>query len=565
MNNKRKLRVENFERVSTDRQETERQNYDLADNVELFNLDVIGTVRMKISGPKVNTKKEWVAMIERQKQPDRDGINLSSLDRLFRPEDFAIIAEALQVFRDYKKVIVTTKEGLIEPWTDRGWQICMEAVLQAGKELAELKRRTKGGRRKAHAQNKPMNTCVPFGILYRDKYDRDEFGKCQYFYEDPELASNGETRRAVIVMIFDWRDRLKWRTYRIAAELNRLKILTAGKKRKDGTWQYEPGLWSQQTVGQFLQNRHYIGEHIEGGVKINVACPSFIDRDVFDRVQASFAIEAAPADKAGRDSKMGVLSKYLHCRCGQKLYYKPLRKCSTYHCHNYHHREHVAVCRAKRVRAELIEPLVFGLIWKHLTNAKLLLANARAYYSSLPSSKTVAKLEKQLKSINAEIDRTQRMVQKGAYDEEKGIAEILELKKEAREIESELRTAGSVIDLPEENIIAAACRLIAEGPMPGTKAKTAKEYFAEVRPVLEKLVDFRADYNDETGYVDIECKVPVPASVQRGQKCNRRVRTDSEGQHRQRGNGKAGAFAQNANGMCKGQEGISHVVLWRAN
>lgn len=507
----RRLRVDNFERVSTDRQETERQQYDLADNVEQFNLEVVETVRMKISGTKVNTRIDWQNMLERVKRPDRDGINLSALDRLFRPEDFAIIGEALQVFKDYKKVIVSTKEGLIEPWTPRGWEICMQAVLQAGKELAELKRRTAGGRRKAHANHKPVNTNPPYGILYRDRYSKDAEGKCQYFYEDPEPASNGAPRREIVQAVFQWRYVEHLKVYRIQKRLNGLGIKTGGKRKKDG-WQFKPGLWTRSTVIQLLQNRHYIGEHWEGGKRVDVACPQFIDREVFEAVQQSFLAEAGKSDKQGRPSSDALLGTFLACQKCQKnmRYRRPSSRHHVYRCEHRDSKLYQRNCTMKQVAARLIEPVVFLTIWRHLTQPELLLANARAYYETLPSKPAAAVLEAELADVETRIVRTQKMVRLGTYPEDQGNAEIKDDQKRIAEIKAELKTAG-VLELPEAQLVASACRRIAEGKMPST--------YDRQRPVLEKLIGLRVEYDGE--YVTITGKVPVPgAAAGRGQKCS---------------------------------------------
>lgn len=503
----RRLRTENFLRVSTDRQETERQTFDLADNEEQYNLEIVGTVRMKISGTKVNTQADWQNMLERMKRPDRDAINLSAMDRLFRPETFSIIGEALQVFIDYKKVIVSTKEGLIEPWTPRGWEICMQAVLQAGKELAELRRRTAGGRRKARAANLPMNTDPPYGIRYRDRYSRDADGKCQYFYEDPTPASNGQSRREIVQMIFHWRHVEHLKTYRIAKRLNGLGILTAGKRKKDGSWQYEPGLWGQSTVIVFLKNRHFIGEHWEGGKKIDVACPQFIDREVFEAVQASFLIEQGNSDKQGRPSEVALLGTFLVCdRCKHPMYFIHRKQRShVYRCRHTDQKFLKRLCFVKQVVARRIEPVVFAAIWRHLTDPELLLANARAYYDSLPSRPEAATLEAELADVIARVDRTARMVQKGTYDEDAGNREILADKKRIVEIKAELRSTG-VMDLPQAHVVASSCREIAEDAMP--------EHFDTQRPVLEKLLGLKVYYDGE--YATMTGAVPVLAA--RGRK-----------------------------------------------
>jgi len=139
----KKLNVIEMLRVSSDKQDVERQEYDVRENREQYGLNVLRQVRLKISGTLVMTSPEVQQMIRELSQPGVDGVSLSALDRLFRPKDFDI--KMFQFFFANQKVIVSTKDGIVEPWTDRGWEVCMTGALKAGAELREIKRRSKGG------------------------------------------------------------------------------------------------------------------------------------------------------------------------------------------------------------------------------------------------------------------------------------------------------------------------------------------------------------------------------------------------------------------------------------
>ena len=500
----RSLNVFEFKRVSTDRQDTERQEFDLSDNRARFAVQVVRSIAVKVSGTKVMSNEDVQQMMA--ELPKVDGVSVSSIDRLFRPDDFSFLL--LQEFHQHRKVIISTKEGFVEPWTPEGWATCMRAAMQAGSELFEIKRRTSGGRRTAHAHNTPMNTATPYGILYLDKYHRDARGKSQYFIEDMEPASNGQSKREVVVMIFQWRY-AGMKTYQIVRKLNDMGILSAGGRiLKNGKRQFEPGLWSRATVIQLLKNKHYIGEHWEGGKLIKVVCPQFITREVFEAVQESLVPK-----KEGRPSKLRILSHLLYCaRCGGKhrMYTSLRRSVWAYRCTHFDYRRLKRACDLKQVTAEVIERVVFAAVWKHITDPALLLRNARAYYDSLPTRSATAKLEKERESLKVQIARNQRMVEKGTKDEDEGNARILELMAQVRAIEADLRTSNSIISLPTIKQAEAGCRKIAEGRMPST--------FAGQRPILDTLVDFTVHFDGE--YAVISGKVPV---AETGQKCNRGI------------------------------------------
>lgn len=498
------LKVFEFKRVSTDRQDTERQDFDLSDNRARFPMQVVRSIAVKVSGTKVMTNDAVQQMMA--ELPKVDGVSVSSIDRLFRPDDFSFLL--LQEFHKHRKVIISTKENYVEPWTPEGWATCMRAAIQAGSELFEIKRRTSGGRRTAHAHNTPMNTAPPYGILYVDKYSRDAQGKCQYFIEDPTPASNGMSKRDVVVMIFKWRA-AGIKTYKIVKMLNEMGVLSAGGRAlKDGKPQFDPGLWQRNPVLRLLKNKHYIGEHWEGGKLIKVACPQFVSRELFEAVQAALITK-----KEGRPSKLRTLSHLIWCgRCGGKhrMYTSKRRATWAYRCTLFDYRRLKRACDLRQVEALLIERVVFTAVWKHVTDPALLLRNARAYYESLPTRSATAKLEKQRDALRTAIEKVQRMVEKSTMDEDKGNARILENMEQLKVIEAELRTSNSMISLPTLKQIEAGCRAIGSGPMPSK--------FDTQRPVLDKLVDFAVHYDGE--FATITGKVPV---AEAGQKCNRGI------------------------------------------
>ena len=519
-----RLNVLELERVSTNKQDLERQEFDLADNRAEYNLNPLKKFSIKESGEKVLKSEDVAMLVEELKKPTVDGVNLSAIDRFARPQDFVAFA-FFQVFADLKKVIVTKREGLIEPWTPRGRKAVMAALMQAGNELSDLKDRLSSNRRKQHAQKKPMNTSAPYGILYVDKYSRDAEGKCQYYKEDltsvqyaeGKTPIEGLTRRGVVQMVFRWRYADRMKTRAIAKKLNELGILTGGKRHKDGSWQHAPGLWQRLTIIQMLHNRHYVGEHWEGGKQVDVACPQYIDRDVFEAVQESFIVNKA--DRNGREPNKSVLSEFLKCRkCRRRLYVDCKRTGKAiYRCLNFDYRAVKRRCFLKPVNCAKIDAAVFHLIWQHLTQPELLIANARAYYESLPSSGSSAKLEKELAEVRGQIERMQEMVHLGTIDKGKGNGKILEDLKRVRVIEADLRSAGSMVSLPAQRVIEAACRLIAEGPEPSD--------FETRRPVLEKLVDLHVYYEDNQ--FAVTAKVPVAmAAANRGGKCSSRIDGD---------------------------------------
>jgi len=505
-----RLNVIEMLRVSSDKQDVARQEFDSLENREGYNLNVLRTIRIKISGTLVMTHPEVQQMLAELSHPGVDGISISAIDRLFRPKDFQSL-QMFQFFVENRKVIISTKEGLVEPWTDRGWDICMTAAQKAGAEWRDLKRRTSGGRKRAHEEKRMCSTTAPYGMVYVSKYERDADGRSQYLKEDPKESSvPGLNKQQVVRDVFEWRYHHRMRTSAIRRLLNDRGILTAGKPG-----QYPPGPWSRTTVTQMLKNRHYIGEHWEGGTMI--PCPQLVEREVFDGVQAMFA--EAKRMSNGRPAIKHLLCGYLRCaKCGRR--YRIVtgsRRNPAYVCGNYDYKLRRQVCRANtQIVAHRIEAVVWNVIWNYLTQPDLLVANATAYYRSLPSRSGTATLEKDLAAVKSRIERTKRMVRVGTEDEDIGNGLILQDKERIRQIEADLRAAGSVMALPPAYVIQAACQRIAES---GAKLET----FGERRPVLEKLVDLTLTYDN--GTVEIAGKVPVPEYAS---KCDSRFGADPQ-------------------------------------
>jgi len=505
----RVLNVLELRRVSTNKQDLERQDGDLSDNRDEYNLNPLRRFDIKESGEKALTTDDIAELVEELKRPGVDGVSISAIDRFARPQDLESYG-FFQKFIDLKKVIVSKREGLIEPWTPQGRKTLIAALTQADGELSALKDRLKSNRRKMHKQHKMCNTTPPYGMVYVDKYGKGTDGKryldgkTQYFREDERPSSVGMSRREIVIMVFNWRWLNKWRTGRIKRELNRMGILTAGKPG-----QYEPGPWSRSTVIQLLKNRHYIGEHWEKDDHVECDSPQLIERAVFNGVQLMF--KEAQMHENGKPETKHLLCGYLFCGVCGRAYRATSGRYPAYVCGNYCYKLDKQICRAnEQVRCNRIEEVVWRVVWGFLTQPDLLLANAQAYYDSLPKPTGLAKLEAEIVSLKEDIRRTQKMVKAGAYDEDQGMAEILEAKQRVREIEGELHAAGSVFSLPQEHLVRAACSRITEGDVPET--------FEERRPIFEKLVNLTFTY--DKGFVLIEGKVPV-ASVE--QKCEGRV------------------------------------------
>jgi DNA invertase Pin-like site-specific DNA recombinase len=133
-------------RVSTDKQDMERQKLDIERMERAHSLTIDRTVPLDgVSGRKVREHEEMKRVLADLNRPDIDGVVISALDRLFRLDKFADFG-ILDNFRDTGKMIYSAKEGALDLRTDAGLILSLMSGAQSGLEWRELRRRTAGGR-----------------------------------------------------------------------------------------------------------------------------------------------------------------------------------------------------------------------------------------------------------------------------------------------------------------------------------------------------------------------------------------------------------------------------------
>jgi DNA invertase Pin-like site-specific DNA recombinase len=161
-------RVIGLLRVSTDAQDLARQRMDVQRVIASHGLQLIRTEEAGgVSGRHVQQDPQFQSIFKDLRRADVAGIAVSALDRLFRPDyysDFAI----LDHFRANKKLIFSSKEGVLDPSSDAGFMMSLMSGAQAGMEWRELRRRTSQGKEVKRLEGKhPDNSrSLPRGIGY---------------------------------------------------------------------------------------------------------------------------------------------------------------------------------------------------------------------------------------------------------------------------------------------------------------------------------------------------------------------------------------------------------------
>jgi DNA invertase Pin-like site-specific DNA recombinase len=156
-------------RVSTDKQDLARQRTDLeriqlSYPVKFLRIEEISDV----SGRHVMSDPQIQGILRDMEQSRADGIGISALDRLFRPDRYESFA-ILDIFRDHNKLIYSAKEGLLDPSSDAGFIMSLMSGAQAGMEWRELRRRTMQGKEEARKGGRDAagSQTLPRGVIYQ--------------------------------------------------------------------------------------------------------------------------------------------------------------------------------------------------------------------------------------------------------------------------------------------------------------------------------------------------------------------------------------------------------------
>jgi DNA invertase Pin-like site-specific DNA recombinase len=191
-----------LERVSTDKQDLEKQAEENEEVRQEHDLVVVGTLRLRgVSGTSMLSNEQVQQILRELQQPHISGLICPAVDRLFRPQkgsDFGIG----NYFQDAGKMLWTKYDGVLDLSTDSGWTAFMEAGVTAGKELRRIRSRTMAGKKlkRKMGRNVSGSATLPHGLCYQRI--ADAAGKtidCKWFYDDAEVAKVREAYRLLFL------------------------------------------------------------------------------------------------------------------------------------------------------------------------------------------------------------------------------------------------------------------------------------------------------------------------------------------------------------------------------
>jgi DNA invertase Pin-like site-specific DNA recombinase len=504
-------------RTSCDRSDVERQTLDLDDLRDEFHLDIFEEVRLEgVSGTATLNAAQVQEILDRMHERDVDGLAVSALDRLFRMGDRYGNMEILDPFQKNHKTIWSAREGVIEPWTDEGFDKCMNAAARSGSERREIRRRTMNGKLKTLRRQQAMcGLCPPYGY----RYDRRGPKNGAWIIHEEEAK--------IVRIIF--RMAAKGDSgYSIADWLN-----AQGYKTNRG------GPWAATVVRKVLRKRAYIGfarfrHNIEemrrdrrNGVytpviECQVPCPAILTKPEelawFDKAQLALVRNL---EKRGRPSVKNYLAQgRIYCGlCGERVTGRRSRQC-IYRCANIDQHTNKRKCPASQVLADKFDESLWSGILDRVGDPDEV--EARIERFSAQQAKAVPLLRptpaERLAKLERKLAAAERILRDTELDDmwETAKKDKLQAQSEIAVIKREQAAAKAVFHRPPRLSVEQFC----------TEVREARNWteFKHKKGLVERIVT-RVTYNGKTREWTAEIRLPYTANAIKsgGQKWDRGV------------------------------------------
>lgn len=526
-----KYRALAFLRVSTEQQDYQRQKDEIERIAEHYDVEVVAIVEMEgVSGKDTPSDSDVAKLLHDVSAPGIDGLIICELSRLFRPqspEHFAIG----KMFKDAKRTIWTDPDGdgVIEMWTDEGFDKFVTSGSRAGRELRDIKRRSVSGKhknitredRKVNGYSPVDSPHVSYGWTFIP-HDRMTHTRAHVVLNDAEAA--------IIHRMAEWAlQRIGCHT--IAARLNSAAVPTkrAGKidvkanpkkiDKRTGRSVKErrnTGKWTGRTVRQILTNERLTGVYTRyPGTQweTRCTCPAILSVEVWQTIQ--LLLPANKKQMTGPKVSKSKVRQYLltgkgYCKyCGHKLSSKTrpfprgYYKCSWVTPPPVH-----PLCTGPlpHIDKDALDTCVFETVWNAYTSGDTLCCMIAAAYVDTPDELAVAEAARIRQLIEDELkpdlEHAHKHTRDRRYDYELAMKEYDEARRALRDAEFRLTQA----------MAAAAPKSHAKPTDAAIRARAAEfaqakpETFAEKRAFLEcAITAFRTDGK----VVEIDCAIPA--------------------------------------------------------
>jgi DNA invertase Pin-like site-specific DNA recombinase len=406
-------------RCSTREQDLDRQKTDVERLRHTHGLTIEQEIPLPdVSGRTVLEHPDMQKALRELKRPDIHGFAVAALDRLFRVdhfEDFKI----LDHFRNTGKVIISGKEGVVDPSTDIGFQICLMSGAMGGMEWRTFRQRTLDGKREKRklARNVTGSESLPYGLLYRRVTNAS--GKTVdgiWSYDEPKVA---KIREAYRILLTD------------------PSVSLSALARRVG--------WSGgHSLRRSLENPIWRGVRRSAPMageteplEIRLPLEPLLTDAQWSRAQVLLQKRCTWSKETRVQRFLGT--GLLVCECGRKFYTNPNRKgFDNYFCSSKH--PSGPGCGAARLHRRVVDEAIVRIAEEYMTDPKFLSGVFRRI-DQVPATGTAENRAKELAKLAA---RRQKWIEQ--YDADRISKTEFEQKMDAvekakREVEAEMPSA----------------------------------------------------------------------------------------------------------------------------
>ncbi len=491
------IRVSTLGQASEDRAGIPRQRECIERVVKDKQLRLVEMIELiDVSGTNTLNAPEIQRMILQIRNHEVDGVVMSDLDRLFRPEkmmDFSILA----AFEETGAMIYSDT-GNYDFSSDEGRFIGILKGAFGGHELRQIKRRMSGGRERKRRAGKLAGSKIllPTGVSY--DWKEESFFYSERINEVVEafriVDEEGITNYAAIAR----RTGLKARTlYYLLRNplLNGWRVID--QKRGDERYRAAPGHFG---------DRKKVARDEDDVIRIRVIDPPAVTDERWQRVQRRLKDASTRWRReratAGTTINLGVgVSRCDHC--GGRLYAssgKRRDRVSTgyYYCSkNYYlNQQKGASCPQPAMRKEYVHRLLQAFVGKHLRDRKVIAAIIGRFVQK-PAPVTAFDPTRRLQQLSQEEDRLLSLYLKA------DTARIAKLDPRLAQIKAERRhlTHSATQQLPSRGTncdvqgamrrLVRGCYAFARLATEGEQQEALHALFSEIKFRDDEIVGFR--------------------------------------------------------------------------
>jgi DNA invertase Pin-like site-specific DNA recombinase len=444
------FRVSTEEQADEDRAGLPRQREAVARVVDQHNLDVISEIELAgVSGTNVSSSPEFREMLRKVRTREIDGVVVSSLDRLARPDTFESMA-VLDHFTDAKASIYAEGE-VINLATKEGKLTASIKLAMHGFDRSNIVERSASAkeikRKKGECPGPP--SILPLGVAYDRKTRNWSYTKeielvqeaFRLFDEQKitnltQLAKEIGLQRNTLAKILRNPIYKGWRVY----DQKRSEDKHVVKNPRTPLKQNETVRFSRKKVPRAEKDI----------IRVQVFTEPAVAPEIFDRVQVALAENRSAWLRENIPTAINLAVGIGFCaHCGRRLYTSAGKRGSGgklthgyYLCANnyYLNKAEGRECTQPNVRKEIIDQTLAEFAAVYLASEPIILALAERLKAPVDNAVSKENQEKRLKQIEEEKNRTLKLFQTGLFEIDKLEAEVKRLSAEASAIRLRLRS-----------------------------------------------------------------------------------------------------------------------------